>query len=554
MTSKLATRFRICARLICALGAATTLGCEREQPNIILLIGDDHGYPYYGLTGSEIVQTPNLDRLAEEGVTFTHAFNTASTCRPSLMSLLTGLYPGQWNLTISNLRDQGISRVPFMEIVDFETLPGLLRQKGYVSFQGGKYWEGTYASGGFTHGMKSRVPGRPGLDVALRNAGGLSLSLGRTTMQPLWNFLDEFGGQTPFFVWFAPMLPHTPFDAGAAYLQRYDGLELSAQSKAYYANITRFDDLVGSIVDYLERHGLRENTLLVYLSDNGWDQDPDARHGPTGGPRGKWSMYELGFRTPLIFSWPGQLPRGVRNDLPISTVDVVPTLLDFADVALPSDRRGRSLKPVLNGHARKPRKPVIMVGDHSSSRSKKTAFALRNDSWHFIWRESGKQLFAIDRDPHEQVDLAEAHPELVLQFRLEILRWIAEMGFADSEAFVSEMGYRDREEFMFEFEMLEIEHGSPVDLIGLQGALSQVRLAAAPKGRGIIVQRIREGGVAWTTGFRNADVLLSVSGRQITNLRRGLRLLSNAPGSEPIVIEVQRGAQILPIEIRPTEE
>lgn len=545
MTSGPATRFRACVLLVYAMCASITLGCEREPPNIILMIGDDHGYPYYGFTGSEIVKTPHLDQLAEEGVTFTHAFNTASTCRPSLMSLLTGLYPGQWNQRVSQLRAEGRSFAPFREIQGFQTLPDLLRERGYVSFQGGKYWEGTYEQGGFTHGMKKQVPGRSGPKFRSKNAGGSSLVLGRSTMQPLWDFLDEFGGREPFFVWFAPMLPHKPFDAPTSYLERYESLDLSAQSAAYYANITRFDDLVGEIVGYLERRGLRNNTLLVYVSDNGWQQDPQARYGPFGGPRGKWTMHDLGFRTPIILNWPGQLPRGVRNPVPISTVDLFPTLLDFAGLPAPPDRKGKRLQPFFGGRQPEQREPVIMVagGFRKSNRIVSSpAFALRNDSWHFIRQGRDEKLFAIDRDPDEQHDVASAHPELTRRFTLEIYRWKRDMGYDLSE------------QDLFDLDMAEIESGHPVNLLGIGGIFSEVRLLEREDATGLALTKIREGGTAWSAGFRKGDILLSVDGRPVSGLERGSRLLSNADGSKPIVIEVKRGSAVLALEIGSNDE
>ena len=386
--------------------------------------------------GSPIAQTPSLDRLAQEGVSFTHAFNTGNTCRPSLMTLLTGLYPEQWRQRISKLQQAGTSRAAFREIQDFETLPGLLRERGYVSFQGGKYWEGTYEQGGFTHGMKTQSPGKAGPEFRRRNSGGISLELGRKTMQPLWNFLDEFGGRKPFFIWFAPKLPHTPFDAPAGYLERYEGLGLSQQSMAYYANISRFDDLVGELVEALEGRGLREDTLLVYLSDNGWQQDPESRHGRYGGPRGKWSMYELGFRTPVILSWPDRIPRGVKNPALISTVDLFPTLLEFAGIAAPSDRRGRSLQPLLDGAAPEHATPVIMQADSFRRNGQivhSNASALRNDSWHYIRQGEEENLFAIERDPDERRDVAREHPELLRRFRAEIVRWNREVGVGSGD-------------------------------------------------------------------------------------------------------------------------
>ena len=183
---------------IALYASAASLACDGGHaiPNIILIIGDDHGWPYFGFMGHPIVRTPHLDALAAESTLFPNGFTTASSCRASLMSLLTGLHPAQWDERVEALEREGASRRGQHVIANFVTLPRLLATRGYVSFQGGKYWEGTFRDGGFTHGTKNSLePAAPGAWERMQAAaGGAGLKLGRSTMQPLWDFLDAHRG------------------------------------------------------------------------------------------------------------------------------------------------------------------------------------------------------------------------------------------------------------------------------------------------------------------------------------------------------------------------
>lgn len=437
---------------IALFASAASLACDggKATPNIILIIGDDHGWTDFGFMGHPIVKTPHLDALAAEGTRFSNGFATASSCRASLMSLLTGLHPLQRDTRIETLERRGTRENKQAWIQDAVTLPRLLAERGFASFQGGKYWEGSYRDGGFTHGTKTALDSDPVDPVGWLRAqsGGDGLELGRSTMQPLWDFL-EANRRGPFFVWFAPKLPHVPFDAPESYEAAYAGLELSPRAAKYYANITRFDERVGEVVAYLERTGLRDRTLIVYLADNGYQQERDASPSSKalGGPKGKWSLYEMGFRTPILFSWPGRIPRGrVLNQL-VSAVDVFATLVDFAGLEPAADRAGHSLRPLLTGEGGFERTRVIgsakrlrpPPGSQASAAGGLTrperAYFLRSDTWRYLWYldseeypdRKAHELYRIAADPMETRDLAAENPELTAQFRDEILAWVEEM-------------------------------------------------------------------------------------------------------------------------------
>ncbi len=412
-----------CLQLLAA--ALPLLACEPgPPPNVVLLVGDDHGYPDFGFMGSPVVETPQLDALAREGTVFTRSFVTASVCRPSLRTLLTGLYPRQWNRRIEQLHACGLRPEPGQEIRYFEVLPDLLRERGYASYQTGKFWESHYADAGFDEGTQTRARGR-----------GVSESdvVGRETLGPVVEFLESHRDR-PFFLWFAPRLPHAPHDAGPRYLARYRGRGLSEPAARYYASVTRFDDAVGGILYQLDRLGLRERTLVVYLADNGWDQGGQAVHpNRRDGPRGKQTAHELGLRTPLVLSWPGRVPRDARREQLISSVDLLPTLLDFVGAEIPAGLPGLSAKDLAESGAAWPREEVI--GWHEAARIDRRgrtaiwsdAFSFRDTRWRYIWyRGAGDDaLYDTRRDSRETRDLRAGFGEVVARARAAIEAWDA---------------------------------------------------------------------------------------------------------------------------------
>ncbi|MEM7513066.1 MAG: sulfatase-like hydrolase/transferase, partial [Bacteroidota bacterium] len=258
------------------LSSIILLSCQSEKtekkeaslPNVILLIGDDQGYPYFGFMGADYVQTPNMDALAASGTLFTDGYVSDNHCRPSLQTLMTGMLPIDYYKKSEEIfqklvEEESIpedSLVKFKQQFDlkalalpaFETLPEMLAEKGYLSFQGGKWWEFTYQNGGFTHGMTRGWSMEDQKGNWFHNhMGGEGMDLARVTNQPAYDFIEE-AGENPFFIWFAPSLPHYPFDAPEKYYNLYKDEDMSESAKQYYANCTWFDDAWGEMVDYLK--------------------------------------------------------------------------------------------------------------------------------------------------------------------------------------------------------------------------------------------------------------------------------------------------------------
>jgi len=205
---------------------------------------------------------------------------------------------------------------------------------GYVALQTGKWWEGDpIKTAGFTHAMTA------GEGKGDRH-GGAGLDIGRKGLQPVFDFIEHAGGK-PFFVWYAPMLPHAPHTPPDDLLQKYLKLAPSEPVARYWACVEWFDRTCGELLDYLDRKGLSENTIVIYTCDNGWIQNPEKAN--QFAPRSKLTPYEGGVRTPIMIRSPGKLkPRMDREHL-ASTVDLWPTLASLLKTQAPKTLPGIDL-------------------------------------------------------------------------------------------------------------------------------------------------------------------------------------------------------------------
>jgi uncharacterized sulfatase len=451
-------RVRRRALLSLPLAASVLVACGIEEaveppempPNIVLVVSDDQGWSDFGFMGSTVVRTPRLDALAAGGYRFSLAFNTGNVCRPSLRSLLTGYHPAQYEARVDALQraDRAAGRTPIRRI---ETLPRLLATRGYVSFQGGKYWEGdarnagfdeAMATGGSARGAPAAAPDhisataleRLARSPLFRAAGGESLSLGRTTMDPLLRFIDAHADR-PFFVWFAPLLPHTPFDASEADRAPFAKAGLPEPAIGYYANVARLDRRIGELLDHLERRGLRERTLVVFLTDNGWEvgRAGDLQEAIMGGPRGKSSIADSAFRTPLVLSWPDRIAPTVDADHVVSSVDLFPTLLELAGVETPADRWGESLAPLVMDNGPFERQSAMAAvsrlrqppGGRFPFVEDRVGLFLRTRGWRLVQLEppGSRALYAMREDPLETEDRCGDRPRLCDDLTRELAIW-----------------------------------------------------------------------------------------------------------------------------------
>jgi arylsulfatase A-like enzyme len=395
--------------------AVETDRAAASAPNVILIISDDQAYTDFGFMGHPVVRTPHLDRLAEQSARFPNGYVPSSLCRPSLATLLTGLYPHQHLIHFNDPPDKRHRQEAERLIRAVPTLPRWLAQVGYKSLQTGKFWEGNFRNAGFTEGMThgdpNRVDKHPTLGLLRGRHGDLGLTIGRDSMQPIFEFIDRCGDD-PFFVWYAPFLPHEPHNPPEKYLKLYEGKDLHPRIAAYYAMCSWLDDTVGQLMHYLDAKGLSENTLIVFVVDNGWITDTSRPHGFA--PRSKRSPFEMGIRTPVLLRWPGRIPPATYDTL-VSSVDLAPTILAAARVTAEevNDLPGENLLPLCEGAGALERDVVFGdVYEHDASALGRPAGDLlyrwvRAGPWKLIDAaepSAPDMLFQLADDPQESVN------------------------------------------------------------------------------------------------------------------------------------------------------
>jgi uncharacterized sulfatase len=394
-----------------------------------MIISDDQAWTDFGFMGHPAIQTPNLDRLASQGLVFTRGYVPASLCRPSLATLATGLYPHQHKIT-SNDPPLGLPKEEFlrqrMEQIAYidrvPTLPRMLGPKGYVSLQTGKWWEGHFRRGGFTHGMTHGDPKRGG------RHGDEGLRIGREGMEPIFRFIEE-AGDRPFFVWYAPFLPHRPHNPPDRLLAKYRDKTDSIHVARYWAMCEWFDETCGELLGFLDKKGLTEETLVVFVTDNGWIQLADA-----GGyaPKSKRSPYDGGVRTPIMLRWPGRIEPARDDDTPVISVDLVPTILTACGLAPTADMQGVNL---LDRQALGAREAIFgetfthnAVDIHDPASSLEYRWCIEG-RWKLLVpnatnvRDGQVELYDVIADPHEERNLVEENPDRVVHLKSLIDAW-----------------------------------------------------------------------------------------------------------------------------------
>jgi arylsulfatase A-like enzyme len=402
-------------------------------PNVVMIISDDHLWSDYGFMGHPHLQTPNLDKLAKESLTFKRGYVPSSLCCPSLASIITGLYPHQHKVTSNDpsapagMKPREFQASPLFdagrEIMSKHleaavTLPTRLAAKGYLSLQTGKWWQKHYSRGGFTSGMtKGGRHGDTGLDI------------GRKTMQPIYDFIGEAKQQQkPFLVWYAPMMPHDPHTPPQRLFDKYKDKAPSEHVARYWAMVEWFDETCGELLKHLEEQGLRENTIVVYVSDNGWITNPK-----TGkyADKSKQSQYNGGLRSPIMFRWPAKVQPKMSEDL-ASSLDFAPTILKAAGLEPTKDMPGLDL---LDSAALAARKTLYgecfthnFVDIQVPSSSLKWRWIIDGHSKLILPNEANQpddvtELYDLQADPTEEKNLASEQPTKVTELTTKLDAW-----------------------------------------------------------------------------------------------------------------------------------
>jgi arylsulfatase A-like enzyme len=392
-----------------------------QPPNVVLILGDDQAWTDFGFMGHKEIRTPHLDRLAAQSATFPRGYVPSSLCRPSLATLLTGRYPHEHRIC-GNDPPKGTDRRELLRhIRAADTIPKWLGTKGYTSFQSGKWWEGNFTEGGFTAGMTHGDPTKGG------RHGDLGLKIGREGIQPVADFLKT-NGTKPFFLWFAPMLPHTPHNPPERLLAKYQQPDRPLPIARYYAMCEWWDETVGELLALLDQRGLTDNTLVVFVTDNGWIQQPS---GNGYAPKSKRSPYDGGLRAPMLVRWPGKVPVG-RFETPVSSVDIAPTMLAAAGIESPKSLPGRDLIAIAKDNGQTDRAQLFgEIFEHDVADIDRPAasllfrWTLAEGRWKLIVPHgTGEaELYDVVADPLETENLATRQPEIVQRLTRSLDAW-----------------------------------------------------------------------------------------------------------------------------------
>ena len=413
-------------------GRPADAGERSQRPNIVFILADDLGWADVGYHGSEI-ETPNIDRLAAAGVRFDQHY-VMPTCTPNRVGVLTGRYPSRY----------GVTSPAYGKIFDDDTvtLAEAFRRGGYFTAISGKWHMGSppeytprkygfdssygYFHGQidpYTHHYKTGVRSWHRDDEYLEEKGHATDLITDEAIR-----IIETDHDRPFFLYVAYSVPHFPLDEPQEWMSRYEGRFDEPSRRWLAASITHMDAGIGRIVDALDREGLRENTLVVFVSDNGGQKSlgrstqskgryADKPHTVLGDNRPlrgwKGDVYEGGIRVPALANWSGVLPPSTV-DAPIHIVDWMPTLCRLAGCAPKRDLDwdGTDVWPIIRGNSAKtePRSLYWKAPRYS---------AVRLGDWKLVLRNSGDspELYDLGADPYETRDLADGNPERVRQLR-----------------------------------------------------------------------------------------------------------------------------------------
>ena len=426
----------------------------QRQPNVVLVLMDDMGYGDLGSYGAPDVRTPNIDRLAREGVRLTEAYANGAVCTPTRAALITGRWQqraGLEDVLTGSPADRG-SGLP----ASATSLPSLLRAAGYATGLLGKWhlgWKpefGPNAHGfdefyGFLSGAHSYYTDRSDI---LRGRNGFADLFENTTPVAAAGYLTDeitrravgFIGRhagTPFFLEVAYNAVHWPFDppglspaeAGrraARSLRQMPDEPVPATRQDYVRMLERADRGVGEILAELERRGLAQNTLVIFTNDNGGEWL--SRNAPFF--HRKATLWEGGIRVPLILRWPAALPAGRVSAQVAITMDLTASILAAAGAGTPDGYRpdGIDLLPILRGAAPLRERRLFWRWNRPDRRQR----AVRFGPWKLLQDANHLLLFDLGADPGERNDLAGAHPDLVARLERLLDEWEADVGPAAS--------------------------------------------------------------------------------------------------------------------------
>ena len=430
---------RLAVALLLLLLAAPAAFAAQSKPNIVIIIADDLGWGDVGYHGAKDIKTPNIDRLATEG-TRLESFYSQPMCTPSRAAFLTGRYPMRYGLQSFVITPGQHYGLP----TDERTIAQDLKQLGYRTYAVGKWHLG--------HSDEAFWPQNRGFDYFYGTTiGNVDYYTKETSGVSDWQrngeyldekeyftelitrdavrIIEEQSGDEPFFLYMAQLAVHSPYQAPQEYLDRYKDIKDPIR-RAYAAMAAALDDSVERVMEALEKKGLRENTLVLFMSDNGGiagsgysgtmkqvtgDKPAPADNGPFRGS--KASLYEGGVRSVAFVNWPGKVKPAVTDEV-VHIVDWRPTLLNLvggeSDGEKPVD--GKNVWPVIVEGGASPHEDILINAELHRG-------AVRQGKWKLISRASlptSVELYDLEADPGEQNNLARQHPDIAQKLAVRL--------------------------------------------------------------------------------------------------------------------------------------
>jgi arylsulfatase A-like enzyme len=430
--------FLLAGLLVCGAAGA-------QKPNIVFILADDLGWADLACYGNDYNETPNLDRLARQGMRFTNAYAAGPVCSPTRASILTGKTPARTGITEwipGDYRPHMPLECPvtaqFLPLEEF-TLGEALKEGGYATAYVGKWHLGE---------TKEYYPRAQGFDYAVaeghRPAGYFSpYELPGIEIAPDGEYLtDRLGvesaklisklarNDSPYFLFVSHYAVHSPIVAKEEKIAKYRAKGRDLRGAEYAAMLESLDAAVGAVLDAVEASGEADNTIVIFMSDNGGFYQA-TENWPLRGY--KSNLYEGGIRVPLIVRWPGHVKARSRCDAPVVSHDFYPTLLEAAGLPLRPAQHvdGVSFMPALRGDKSFDRGPITWHYPHYITLARgEPSSAIRDGRYKYLYFYDGdrQELYNLDRDPGEQKNLARLLLDKAAELKAQLDRALADQG------------------------------------------------------------------------------------------------------------------------------
>jgi len=428
------------------LQSMSAMAISSAHPNIVVVLTDDLGYGDLSSYGAQDLRTPNIDALVQSGMRFDHFYANSPVCSPTRAALLSGRYPDLAGVP-GVIRTHPENSWGHLSR-DAVLLPIPLKAAGYHTAIVGKWHLGLEAPNtpnergfDFFHGFLGDMMDdyfthrRHGNNYMRRNGDIIDPEGHATDLFTRWaiDYVNERKrDRRPFFLYLAYNAPHAPIQPPAEWVERVRSRVpgLGEKRAKIAALIEHMDDGIGRFIAALRANGQYENTLFLFVSDNGGDLPAGASCGPLRG--GKQDMWEGGIRVPMCAVWPGRIPPGSKSDVVALTMDLYPTICEAAGARTPPAVDGVSLLPLLVGRqAALPERELIWVRREGGMRYLgQDYYAIRRGAWKLLQNTPFEpfQLFDLSQDPQEQTDLAKKERKIYAELTARLMLHVQRAG------------------------------------------------------------------------------------------------------------------------------